>query len=311
VLLAPAGNDPVVLPLVDRPMVIQLGECDGDTGFAGGQLLTSSLAAAPREEPVALVVLDGANHNFTNTGLEADAFPVSLPGCATDELTAEQQQALLAEAVPGWVHAVLGEPGDSWASQVLEDPETQTAPVPSGVQVALVEGGEPAAVLPGTSEASLGDVTIDGFTATWCPQGYYTPFSAPGTEACHRPELPGFVGLPASVALSWDAAGASLTAPLPAGTTRVRLRAIPDLADPRLGDGPVVLEVSTPGGWSEQVTLEVPPSTRERVDPFDLVHALLLWDTFVLDLPAGTDQVTVTVVSPAAGSLQLSTLGPA
>ena len=57
-----------------------------------------------------------------------------------------------------------------------------------------------------------------------------------------------------------------------------------------------------PSGWSEEVTIEVPPSVRERVDPFDLTHALLLWDTVVLDLPTATDEVTVEVVSPSTAA---------
>jgi hypothetical protein len=48
---------------------------------------------------------------------------------------------------------------------------------------------------------------------------------------------------------------------------------------------------------------------RFTVDPFDIVGALLPWRTVRVELGAALTELTLEVVGPAQGSLQLLTLG--
>jgi hypothetical protein len=305
VLLQPALNVAAALPLVDVPAAVVVSECDGDTGLVGARFLTEALLE-PRRTPAALVLLEGANHNFTNTLLALEPFPVDFPSCDEgNRISAEDQQALLAETVPELAHAVLGDgDGVGWAAEVFSEP----AP-PPGVLLGVVPADEPVAPVPGAGPQVPSQLELDGFSATFCPIGYYTPFSNPGTELCHRPELPGLVGLPQTIALSWDEAGASLTLPVEAEAGEVvRLRVVPDFADERLRE-PVRLRLSADDGTSTELELAIPELLVEDLPPFVLTHGLAMWTTATLELPAGADAVTLEVLAPDAGSLQVASLG--
>lgn len=306
VMLQPALNASDALPLADVPAVVVLSECDGDTGVRGGQFVSEALLTG-RAAPAALVVLEHANHNATNSGLRADPFPVQSPGCAPDRvLDGDEQRALLAEIVPELAHAVAADgQGSGWAGDAFDD-----AQPPAGVQLAVVHAGEPVAAFPGPGPALPAGVALDGMTATFCPIGYYTPFMEPGTEPCHRPELPLFVGLPQTVAVSWTAPGAAITVPLDAAPgDRVLLRAAADVADPALEGTEVDLHVTTPEGLDEVWTLPVPEHEREEIQPFTVTHALVMWSTATFAVPDGASAVTITVASPGAGSVQLVSVG--
>lgn len=181
---------------------------------------------------------------------------------------------------------------------------------PTDGHVTVLPGGAGVPLLPGEGERSIADVRIDGATLTWCPSGYYTPFIAPGSEPCHRPELSLMVGQPASVAVAWDRSGARLTVPVVGVAGDVlRLRLFPDPADVLLGDVPIVLRIMAQGGSSAKASVPGPPAVRFTVDPFDVVGALLPWHTVRIELGAALTEVTLEVVSPAEGALQLLTLG--
>jgi dienelactone hydrolase len=309
VLLQPGLDDPRIRPLVDVPAVVVVNECDGDTGVSGAVVVAEALLDE-RERPVALVGLERSTHNATNSGLGPDPFPVVVgsPPCDDPgELEPEAQREVLAELVPELVLAVLDAGGAGWAGAVFDEPEH-----PAGVQLAVVPAGHRPATVPGDGPSSLDGLDLDGFTATSCPFGYFTPFVEPGTEACHRPELTFLAGWPKSVALSWDAPGASLTVPLeaPAGSV-LRIRGYPDVADPRLGDGPLLLRLSDGGGWSHDVEWFVPPSLVEPTpdDPWDaLVHAFIIWQTTTVELPVAVGSISVEVVAPEAGAFHLVSL---
>lgn len=306
VMLQPALNDEQALPLVDVPTAIVVSECDGDTGVTGGRYLTEALGTT-RGTPAALIVLEHANHNFTNSRLQPDAFPVEAPGCTPDQaLDAAAQQELLGDIVPELALAVSTTAGGSgWAGAVFTDPET-----PAGVQLAVLRAHQPLATVPGPGPSTPDGVALSGMTATFCPLGYYTPFVEPGTEACHRPELPLLVGLPQTLAVSWAAAGASLTTSLQATPgDSIVLRALADVADERLTGDEIRLRITTPEGLDTTWVLPIPPSTRTEIPPFTVTHALVMWSTLTVPVPAGAGAVTVTVESPAAGSMQIVSIG--
>ncbi|MEY4230955.1 MAG: hypothetical protein RLZZ362_1804, partial [Actinomycetota bacterium] len=220
----------------------------------------------------------------------------------------EQQRDLLADIVPEFVLAVRGESGDGWAGAVFDEPD-----VPAGVQLAVVPGDQQPAPVPGTGDADLDRLTLDSFTATFCPLGYFTPFVEPGRDACHRPELTVLAGFPQSVALSWDEPGASLSVALdaPAGSV-LRIRGFPDVADKRLGAGPLRLRLSDGAGWTHDIEWSVPKSVVEPVEELDwdqLVHAFLIWQTDTVELPVAVDALTLEVLGPDAGAFHLVSLG--
>jgi dienelactone hydrolase len=305
VMLQPALNDGAALPLVDVPSVVVLSECDGDTGLRGGDYVATALLEG-RQTPAALIVLERANHNFTNTLLAPDVFPVMAPACDDgNRLPADVQQDLLADTVPELAHAVLGEgTGAGWAGAVFDGPET-----PDGVLLDLLLAGEPVAPVPGPGPGIPEAVEADGMTLTFCPEGYYTPFVEPGTEPCHRPDLPMMVGYPRTIAASWDEVGAAITLAVDAAPGDIaRLRLLPDVADDRL-TSPLQVRLSVPGGVSTEVSIELPEVRRERIDPFDIAHAFAMWSTVTLELPDGAEQMRVEVLGPDEGSIQIVSLG--
>jgi dienelactone hydrolase len=305
VMLQPALNDAAALPLVDVPAVVLLAECDGDVGLRPGDYVATAMLE-PRAAPSAVVVLERANHNFTNSNLAPDAFPVESPACDDGRrLTAQEQRAAHAAFVPELAHAVLGDgTGTGWAGSVFDEPAT-----PDGVLLGVVPAGEPAAPVPGPGPRPPGDLRADGMTLTFCPECYSTPFVAPGSEPCHRPELPMMVGYPRTIAASWDAVGATIAVPVSAGPGDVaRLRVVPDIADERL-DAPLRLRLSAPDGPSTEVDVALAEVRRELIDPFFLTFGLAMWSTVTLPLPDGARELVVEVLDPPAGSMQVVSLG--
>ncbi len=308
VMLQPGLDDPAARPVADVPAVVVVGECDGDTGVSGAVAVSEALLVE-RAAPIALVGLARTTHNASNSRLGPDAFPTPAPAC-TDPgpMDPDEQRALLAEIVPEFVLAVLGEGGRGWAGTVFDEPEP-----PAGVELGVVLGGQQPAPVPGDGDADLERLELDGLTATFCPLGYFTPFVEPGRDACHRPELTGLAGFPQSVALSWDEPGASLSVTLdaPAGSV-LRVRGFPDVADERLGTGPLQLRVSDGAGWTHDIEWTVPASAVEPVEQEDwdrLVHAFLIWQTAAVELPAALETLTLEVIGPDAGAFHLVSLG--
>lgn len=116
------------------------------------------------------------------------------------------------------------------------------------------------------------------------------------------------VGFPRTIAASWDAAGASLTLPVDARAgTVARLRVLPDFADERL-TSPLRLRLSA-GSESVDVDIELPEVRRTQLDPFEVSFGLAMWSTVTLPLPDGASELTVEVLGPGAGSMQILSLG--
>lgn len=167
VMLQPALNDSAALPLADVPSVVVLSECDGDTGVRGGDFVTMELLRT-RRTPAAVVVLERANHNFTNSNLGNDFSSVDAPACDHDNLlTPAEQREALASIVPELVHAVLlDDDGVGWCASVFDDPQ-----LPPGVLLGGVAAGEPVASLPGPGPLPAAGLQSTGMTLTFCPEG--------------------------------------------------------------------------------------------------------------------------------------------
>ena len=292
ILLMPSLNTVDALSPVDLPLVVALGTCDGDTGVSGGDYISTALAQ-PRRNPAALVLLDRASHNATNSVLAPDRFSARGPGCDAP-LSADQQRLLLSDCIPLIARALSGRPTSHWTGQIF----SADVAAPPGVAVAVVSAGEKPANLQGVSGAGFASLTQ-------CRYGYYTEGGEPGTGPCHRPELIDLVGLPRSVAVAWDNPDATLTVPLSvAADDRVRLRAFADVADERLGDVAIRLRVSI-GAWSEEIELQPDPVVRELIPPFRVAHGAILWQTFDFHAKDGGEEVRVEVRAPDAGAFQL------
>jgi len=87
------------------------------------------------------------------------------------------------------------------------------------------------------------------------------------------------------------------------------MRAFADPADARLEAGPIRLRLHADDGSSVDVELPVPPVTRLSAPPFELAMAFLPWRTERIALGGELTTITIEVLSPAAGALQLVSLG--
>lgn len=314
VLVQPALNVVDARELADVPTAVVISECDGDVRLSGG-LYASDRLVRDGDAPVALVVLDAGSHNATNTLLGRDSFPSESPTC-------DAQQAARSAGTPGWEEEAAAErerlaallPDLLAAVLAAVDGDLEglfdETRAPSDGHTTVVLGGARVPLLPGDDACAIADVVVDGASLTWCEAGYYTPYSSPGSEPCHRPELTLMVGQPASVVVAWDRAGASVSVPIEGDTGDVlRVRLFPDPADVRLGGGPVVLRLVAQDGSSVDLSVPVPPAVRFTVDPFDLVGALLPWHTVRVELGAPLEELTLEMLAPAQGALQIVTLG--
>ncbi|MGL4648238.1 MAG: hypothetical protein ACRC1H_02420, partial [Caldilineaceae bacterium] len=133
-----------------------------------------------------------------------------------------------------------------------------------------------------TSEAELatnaqgGAVTAEGLTLTFCPPGFYTPATKPGTEPCRRPNF-ATPGNPQMVVATWETPGASLRLELPTGvdlsaydslSLRVAVDPVSPLNAPGAAQG---LSLQLSDGAGSAVALAVPASP-ELALPVGLVE---------------------------------------
>jgi len=179
------------------------------------------------------------------------------------------------------------------------------------VYLAVIPAGAAAPLLPGDSDRALDGLTAgDTVRLLWCPSGYYTPFVLPDKEDCHRPELTMMVGQAATVAVTWDRPGTLFTIPVTAQKGDIlRLRFFLDMADTRFGEEPLEVQMSAQDGSYVRVTVPLPPVLRFDVPPFELAGAFLPWYTVRAVVMEDLEEVTVAVLGPTAGSLQIVTLG--
>jgi hypothetical protein len=97
-----------------------------------------------------------------------------------------------------------------------------------------------------------GEVAADGLATHFCPKGFYSAWSMPGSEPCRRNYVT-VPGQPAHAVVSWETPGAALRFTLPEGAgdwsgfTTLSLRATVDPASPLNAAG-------SPQSFSVQLT---------------------------------------------------------
>jgi dienelactone hydrolase len=291
--LAPPIMSTDVLPAVDVPSALILPTCDWDVGQLAGQLLYESARFDPdRQEPFTSVYLQHGNHNSFNTVLAPDPIIEDRPDCVEGSvLQPEEQQEFLAQYVVDFVRAIYATPDVAGpARQRLG--LASTTPLPTElfdrpVQITTLQpAGNYVTVMKPLGEEALslnllgGQVTLDGMTAVFCPEGYYIPADAPGTEPCQRVNFnqPGY---PQLIALSWDSGDAAWRTTLPdsggdlSGYEVIQVRAALDPLSGLNAEGEPLsfsIELVDGNGGQAEVSgldLEYPPGVRQPNDFFE------------------------------------------
>jgi hypothetical protein len=125
-----------------------------------------------------------------------------------------------------------------------------------------------------------GEVTLDGMTAVFCPEGYYIPANEPGTEPCQRVNFnqPGY---PQQTALRWNSSDAAWRTTLPesagdlSGYEAIQLRAALDpLSELNTEGEPLTFSVELVDGEGQRaavggLALEYPPGVRQPNEIFE------------------------------------------
>jgi hypothetical protein len=290
--LAPPIMSIDVLPAVDVPSALILPTCDWDVGQLAGQLLYESARFDPdRQEPFTSVYLEHGNHNNFNTMLAPDPIIEDRPDCVEGSVLApEVQQEFLAQYAVDFLRAIFAPDVAASARQRLG--LASSMPVPTElydrpVQVTTLQpAGNRLTVMKPQEEEALsrnslgGQVTLDGITAIFCPDGYYVPADAPGTEPCQRVNFnqPGY---PQMIALSWDSTDAAWRTSLPdsagdlSGYEAIQVRAALDPLSGLNAEGePLSFSIELVDGDGRRaevsgLALEYPPGVRQPNEIFE------------------------------------------
>lgn len=220
-LIAPAVGfvDPAAgLPV---PAALILAACDGDVADQIGQIFYEATRLVEQHPWATSVWLERANHNQFNSILPSDPFGVNgRPDCES-LISGDDQRAFLADYAtdflttlfsrdPAQIRAAMGRMGIDVSAPAADELYGQAA------QAALLPASRNRLpLLIPTSEDAFtaspigGVVAADGVASLFCPEGSYTPFTAPELAACRRSHVT-VPGQPAHALVSWDEPGASL-----------------------------------------------------------------------------------------------------
>ena len=232
------------------PMAIILPACDGDVAFQEGQHFYEAARLAPGQTQWATsVLLESANHNAFNQLLPDD--PMGRPGRADCEtlLEPETQRGILVDYAADFLVTLFDEDATavSEAKARLGMDVQALAPgelygLPARVATLAAADDRQPLLVPATEDELAtnlqgGGVTEEGITTHFCPEGYYTPTTMPGSEPCRRVNLT-IPGSPALAVVSWAEPGAAWRFALPEGNgdlsgyTTLSLRAAVDPLSP-------------------------------------------------------------------------------
>ena len=228
VFVDPAGGAPA-------PMAIVLPACDGDVSQQDGQFFFETTRLTP--EPSAWVTsawLERANHNAFNSSLPADPFGTPDRADCESLLTGDEQRGFLVAYAADFLTTIFSrDPAQVRAAMVRMGMDV-AAPAPvqlyglDAQAAVLLASRHRLPLLTPASEAELttspasGPVTAQGVDLHFCPAGFYSAQSLPGSEPCRR-NLVTVPGQPAHAVLSWQDAGAALRFPLPEGLNNLHL----------------------------------------------------------------------------------------
>lgn len=235
---------------ISAPLATILAGCDGDVVDQVGQAYFEGPRLAPDQTAwAASVWLDRANHNAFNTILPGDmAVQRDRPDCEP-LLDGKAQRAWLVDYATDFLTTLFADDpvAIGHAKERLGIDVTTAAPDALYGQPARVAFLAPAAdrqtvMIPAdTDELQTsrlgGAVTADNLTSDFCPKGFYSAQTLPGSEPCRRNYVT-VPGQPAHAVVSWETPGAALRFALPEGVgdlsafSTLSLRAAVDPASP-------------------------------------------------------------------------------
>ena len=218
----PAGGSRV-------PAAIVISGCDGDVTDGDGQFFFEAARLAPEQRaPSTAVYLEHANHNAFNSILGSDPFGApDRPACAT-LLDPEAQRTWLVDYTSDFLTTLFSHDPAAVRSATMRMGTFAFDPAPaelyglkaSVAALAPAKNRQPLFVPASAEEFATsptgGSITAEGISTTFCPQGWYSPQSLPGTDACRRNTVT-VPGQPAHAAVEWDKPGGALRIALPKG----------------------------------------------------------------------------------------------
>jgi dienelactone hydrolase len=250
---------------VSAPLATILSGCDGDVTDQTGQVFFEGPRLAPdQSEWAASAWLERANHNNFNTILPGDMITHrDRPDCET-LLDGDAQRAWLVDYTGDFLATLFAEDAaavDAAKARLGLD-VTTPAPdelygLPARVAFLAPAAGRQTVMIPADAEELAtnrlgGEVTAQGVTTHFCPKGFYSAWSDPGSEPCRRNYVT-VPGQPAHAVVWWEEPGAALRFALPQGAgdlssyTTLSLRAAVDPASPLNAAG-------SPQAFSVQLT---------------------------------------------------------
>ncbi len=265
---------------VSAPLATILSACDGDVTDQTGQFFFEGPRLAPDQtEWAASAWLERANHNNFNSILPGDMVTHrNRPDCAT-LLDGDAQRAWLVDYAGDFLTALrLGAGDETDADEAKARMGLDvTAPAPDtlyglpGRAAFLAPAANRTTLMIPAQEEELatnllgGAVTAENATTHFCPKGFYSAWSMPGSEPCRRNYVT-VPGQPAHAVVSWEQPGAALRFALPdgagdlSGFTTLSLRAAVDPASPLNATGePQAFSVKVTDRAGNRATVQTRP----------------------------------------------------
>lgn len=252
---------------VSAPLATILAACDGDVTDQTGQFFFEGPRLAPDQTEWATSVwLERANHNAFNSILPGDMISQhERPDCET-LLDGDAQRGWLVDYAADFLTTLRLTAEDA---TVVDEAKARLgldvqSPAPDALyglpaRVAFLAPAAnrqtlmiPAAAEELTTHLLGGAVSAEGVTTHFCPKGFYSASSLPGSEPCRRNYVT-IPGQPPHAVVSWEESGAALRFALPEGAgdlsgyTTLSLRAAVDPASPLNAAG-------SPQAFSVQLT---------------------------------------------------------
>ena len=252
---------------VSAPLATILAACDGDVTDQTGQFFFEGPRLAPDQtEWTTSAWLERANHNAFNSILPGDMISQrERPDCET-LLDGDAQRGWLVDYAGDFLTTLRLAAEDA---TVVDEAKARLgldvqSPAPDALyglpaRVAFLAPAAnrqtlmiPAAAEEVTTNLLGGAVSAEGVTTHFCPKGFYSANSLPGSEPCRRNYVT-VPGQPAHAVVAWEKPGAALRFALPEGAgdlsgyTTLSLRAAVDPASPLNAAG-------SPQAFSVQLT---------------------------------------------------------
>ena len=260
------------------PLATILAACDGDVQTQDGQFFFEGVRQTqPANAWATTAWLERANHNAFNTILPGDPFGLrGRPDCET-LLEPEVQRAWLAAYAGDFLTAIFGQDpaavAEARARMGID--ERLAAPdelygLPGRVASLAPAANRQTVMIPAAAEELTihllgGQVTAKGVATHFCPKGFYSANSLPGSEPCRRNYVT-IPGQPSHAVVSWEKPGAALRFALPEGAgdlsgyAALSLRAAVDPASPLNAAGsPQAISVQLTDRADKRATVKTRP----------------------------------------------------